>query len=429
MKLRDFQIEDGATIAKVRSALVAHEPRVGKTGITIHAANLLRAKIFVVVCPAGVKDNWRKAIEVFRVGQWIAIIVSYNKANEVLKVLRNSRMRICVLVVDESQYCKERSANRTRVIYGPMCDGLGGLAEFADHVYCLTGTPMPNNPTELWPMLRALAPHLIDNGRGKPMSWSSFRDRYCKQIQTPYGVKIIGGKNYKELKDKLKTFVLRRTRASVFGRDLLPPTTVYVRAEASHKSELAALSNSAAGLLVKQALGSANPLKMLAKAEKQAASLRKLFGIAKVPGILRLVAEELDIEPREKIVLFAYHHAVIDALRIGLKQYGAVAFDGRTSPDRKVAINKKFLSDSTCRVMIGQISAAGVGLDFSAANNVLFAEQDWVGDNNEQARSRIFNMASLDPKFTRFAVLLGSMDEQIAMACARKMSDFKKIFA
>lgn len=425
MELFGFQVEDGQTIAKRRSALVAHQPRVGKTGIGIHAADLLRARLVVVVCPAAVKDNWRKAIEIFRKGRWLAVIVSYNKAGEVLKVLRGKK--IDVLIVDESHYLKERSSNRSRVVFGPGCDGAGGLVELASHVYCLTGTPMPNSPIELWPMLRALAPELIDNGRGKPMSWSTFRDRYCKQLQTPYGMKIVGGKNYKELKDKMKGFVLRRTRAEVFGRDLVPPTTVYVRAEAGMKNELAALSNSAAGLLVKQALESSNPLKALAKAEKQAASLRKLFGMAKVPGLIRLIGEELDMEPGEKLVIFAYHHAVIDALRMGLRKYGAVSFDGRVSPDRKISIQNKFQNDSSTRIVIGQIQAMGVGLDFSRANNTLFAEQDWVGDNNEQARARMFNAGSPEPKFTRFAVLVGSMDEQIAAACARKMSDSDKI--
>lgn len=425
-ELRPFQREDGEYVSRRFATLVAHEPRVGKTNIAIHGSDLVDARIVVIVCPAAVKDNWREAIMEFRKGGWWAIIVSYNKANRVLKVLRGKKY---VLVIDECHYAKERSTGRTKAVYGTLCDRIGGLAEYATNIFLLTGTPMPNNPTELWPMLRCCAPELIDNGRGKPMSWSTFRDRYCKMINTPFGVKIAGSKNYKELKDKLKDFVKRRTRQSVFGRDMLPPTNVYVRAGSSDAKELTALMASDQGRAVAEALQSSNPLKALAKQEKHVASLRKLFGLAKVPGVVDLVKEELKADPKAKIVLFAYHHVVIDALRQQFREFGVESFDGRTSDDRKIRIKKRFQTDPKCRVVVGQLTAMGVGLDFSAANDVLFVEQSWVGDDNEQARSRIFNMNSPEPKFTRFVVLLGSLDEQISAACSRKLSDSKKLFS
>lgn len=425
-ELRPFQREDGEYVASRFSTLVAHEPRVGKTNIAIHASDLVDARIVVIVCPAAVKDNWREAVLEFRKGGWYAIIVSYNKAPRVLKVLRGKKY---VLVVDESHYCKERSTGRTKAVYGTLCDRTGGLAEYATKIINLTGTPMPNNPSELWAMLRCCAPEVIDNGRGKPMSWSSFRDRYCKMMNTPFGVKIAGSRNYRELKDKLKDFVIRRTRASVFGRDMLPPTRVYVRPKAAEQKELDALMNSEQGRAVAEALQSSNPLKALAKQEKHVAGLRKLFGLAKVPGVVDLVSSELDDDPNAKIVLFAYHHVVIDALRTNLKKYGVESFDGRTSDERKIRIKKRFQTDPKCRVVVGQLNAMGVGLDFSAANDVLFVEQSWVGDENEQARSRIFNMNSNEPKFTRFVVLVGSLDEQIVAASERKLQDTRRIFS
>lgn len=424
--LRDFQREDGEYVSRRFATLVAHEPRVGKTNIAIHGSDLVDARIVVIVCPAAVKDNWREAVLEFRKGGWWAIIVSYNKAGNVLRVLRGKRY---VLVVDESHYCKERSAGRTKAVFGTLCDKIGGLIEHATNVFLLTGTPMPNNPTELWPMLRACAPDIIDNGHGRPLSWSSFRDRYCKMINTPFGAKIAGSKNYAELRKKLEGFVIRRKRVDVFGRDMQPPTRVFVRPKAADKKDLDALMNTEQGRAVAAALQSSDPLKALAKQEKHVAGLRKLFGLAKVPGVIDLVSEELDADPNAKIVLFAYHHVVIDALRQGLKKYGAQAFDGRTSNDRKIRQQKEFKSNAKVRVQIGQLDAMGVGLDFSKADDVLFVEQSWVGDTNEQARSRIFNMNSPEPKFTRFVVLVGSLDDQISAACERKLSDTKKVFS
>lgn len=427
-ELRPFQREDGEYISKRFSTLVAHEPRVGKTNIAIHGADCVDAEIVVVICPAAVRDNWREAINVFRQGDWFAVITSYNKAPGVLRTLRRARKKF-VLVIDEAHYCKERSSQRTKTVFGTLCDKIGGLAEHATNIFLLTGTPLPNNPTELWAMLRCCAPQIIAGPNGKPMSWSAFRDKYCRVINTPFGMKIAGSKNYLDLKKRLEGFVIRRTRREVFGRDMQPPTKVFVRAEPKDLKELDALMATEQGRIVAEALQSANPLKALAKAEKHVAGLRKMFGLAKVPGAVELVKAELRDDPKAKIVLFAYHHVVIDALRQNLGEFGVEAFDGRTSDERKIRIKKKFQTDPNCRVVVGQLNAMGVGLDFSAANDVLFVEQSWVGDENEQARSRIFNMNSPDPKFTRFLVLLGSADEQISRACERKLGDSRKLFA
>ena len=429
---KPFQADDARKIAKRESALVAHEPRVGKTLIAIGAADIVRARLVFVVCPAAVKPNWLAAIEQGRRGNWSALIASYNKAPQILERARryfkyHPDERIDVLIVDESHLAKERRRLRTRAIYGATSDRTGGLAEFADRVYCLTGTPQPNHPGELWSMLRALAPELIDRGNGRPMSYTQFTDTYCKKLITMYGTKIVGAKRASELKDKLRSFVIKRTRLEVFGRDLQPPTKVYVTAATEHRAHLKELEKSEAGKRVLAALERGG-LKALSREEKHVASLRRLIGLAKVPGIIRLISDELDAEPRSKQVLFAYHREVVELLTRGLKKYGAVMFYGGVSAERKAWIEHDFKIKPGMRVIVGQLDAASLGLDFSPADVVTAVEQSWVGDTNWQAFARIFNMNSNRPKFPRFAVLKGSVDEQIVTASERKVKDSKKIF-
>lgn len=428
-QLFDYQRTDGAHIATRKSALVAHEPRVGKTNVAIHAADLLNAKLVVIVAPANVVNNWLRALDDFRQGDWIAVVVSWHKVGDLLKRLRPLKVTIDVLVLDESHYAKSRSAQRTKHVYGISCDSVGGLCELSSRTYCLTGTPLPNDPTELYPMLRSLASELILNDKGRPMSFSSFRDRYCAMVHTPFGMKIKGAKRYGELRAKLMDsgFAIRRTRKEVFGRDILPPTKVYIAPPSAYKSEIKAFEATEQGQKIKQAI-ERDGMQGLAKMEKEAAALRQLYGIAKVPGVASLVSEELDIEPDKKIVIGAWHTKVIDGLANALREYGVVMFDGRVDKARKVRLNDKFLRDPTCRVVVGQIWAMGVGLDFSSSDDVLFAEQSWVGTDNEQFRSRIFHPKSETPKSTRFAVLPGSTDELIGTACERKLKDARKIF-
>lgn len=425
--LKDFQIEDGRYIATRKSALVAHQPRVGKSGIAIHASDLVDARVVVVVCPAAVRVGWVGAIEDFREGAWMAFVVSYNKAAKLCARLRQAGVKIDVLIVDESQYAKERGSQRTRAVYGSTCERSGGLTELAERTYCLTGTPLPNHPGELWPMLRAIAPDLILDRRGKPMSYTAYTERYCRKIFTPFGMKIAGSKNYKELKKSLEGFLIRRMRRDVFGRDIQPPTRLYVQAAREHSEALDALEGSEQGKRIREALARGDGLRSLLKEEQQVGGLRQMMGLAKVPAIVEIVKDELDAEPKRKQVIFAYHTSVIDALKAGLKDYNFMVFDGRTPMKSRPRMNDKMLHDPTCRGSICQIEETKVGLDFSSADDALFAEQSWVGDDNEQARSRIFNMNSLEPKFTRFAAIKGSLDEEIGAACERKLNDARKV--
>ena len=422
--LKDYQVADGRHIATRTGALVAHEPRVGKTNVGIYAADLRRAKIVVVVCPASVISNWRKAIEEFRQGEWTALIVSYNMVGKLLAKIRG--IPIDVVIIDESHLAKSRDAARTRFIYGTLCDRIGGLIEHASAVYCLTGTPLPNSPLELWPMLRAIAPELIMQPNGKPLSMSAFRDRYCKIVRTPFGFKIAGSKNYKDLKSKLAGFMIRRTRKEVFGRDVQAPTKVFISPSAESRAELRDWEQSVEGKRIRTAIESGG-MEALHKLEGQAATMRRMFGLAKVPGLSSLIADELDADPKMKIIVGCYHTAVVDAYANSLRRFGVVTFDGRIDKARKVRINEKFQTDLKVRVAVGQISAMGLGLDFSAANDCIFAESSWVGDENAQFWSRIFNLAKDDPCFVRFAVLPGSIDETIATACERKLNDSRRI--
>lgn len=426
----DWQMKDARHIAPRKSALVGHQPRVGKSAIAIKAADLRRAKLVVIVLPANTRPNWEMAIDDFRNGSWVAILVSWAKAVEFNMKMRRWGRRIDVLIVDESHYGKERTAARTKAVYGPKCDGELGLAGMADVVYGLTGTPLPNNPTELWPMLRAIAPELIMSDKGRPMSYSAFRDRYCAVINNGFGgIKIRGARRYAELKEKLfgSGFMIRRTRQEVFGRDIMPPTDVFIDPPRAGMKEIAALEATDEGKAVRKALETGG-LGALAKLPgSTAATLRRLYGLAKVPGIASLVADELDAEPGAKIVIGAWHLDVINALALALKKYGAITFTGSLTPQRKKRANDKFQFDPTCRVVVGQIVAMGVGLDFSKADDCLFAEQSWVGTDNEQFRSRIFNVASPNPKFTRFAKLRGTMDILISNEAERKLKDAQKI--
>ncbi|MFX7333291.1 SNF2-related protein, partial [Acinetobacter baumannii] len=58
------------------------------------------------------------------------------------------------IVFDEAHYLKNPTAARTRAMLGTQCDGAKGLAKWAAHAWFLTGTPIPNDPVDIWPWMR-----------------------------------------------------------------------------------------------------------------------------------------------------------------------------------------------------------------------------------------------------------------------------------
>eukprot|EP00879_Flechtneria_rotunda_P014210 GHRR01014847.1.p1 GENE.GHRR01014847.1~~GHRR01014847.1.p1 ORF type:complete len:484 (+),score=235.29 GHRR01014847.1:1356-2807(+) len=96
-----------------------------------------------------------------------------------------------------------------------------------------------------------------------------------------------------------------------------------------------------------------------------------------------------------KLLVFAYHHPVLDAIedqlcnRHGL---GFIRIDGRTSSISRQQEVMKFQMDSSVCVALLSIKAAGSGLTLTAADQVVFAEMHWNPTDLEQCEDRIHRL-------------------------------------
>jgi SWI/SNF-related matrix-associated actin-dependent regulator 1 of chromatin subfamily A len=405
-----YQDEGARWLASRKHALLADEPGLGKTRQAIMACRRLGVLKVRIICPASVVDNWEREWRRFGAAEDRAAM-SYNAATKA------EPEDVDVLILDEGHYLKTRTAARTKAVYG------GHIAR-AKHVFVLTGTPAPNNPAELWPMLRALAPELIHNKHGKPMSYWDFVGRYCKTVDKGFGPTIVGGKNLQELKARISPFVLRRKKADVLTElpsirfDVLPVDGRAVVSDDQHRKIADALA--------------AGGLERLREIEPHVASFRRAVGLAKVANVVEWVKDQLD-SGLEKIVLMAYHRDVIDGLYHGLQKALAadewgVVVTGATPREHRQRFIDQFQTLAPCRVFIGQITAAGVGITLTAASDLLFVESSWVPSENEQAAMRIHRVGQHKACLVRFAYLAGSIDDDIQRACARKLETIKQLF-
>jgi hypothetical protein len=139
--------------------------------------------------------------------------------------------------------------------------------------------------------------------------------------------------------------------------------------------------------------------------------------VAKVPAVVEHVR---DIAEAEKVVVFAHHHDVIDALATELKEYDPVVVDGRVSAEDRHERVQRFQTDPDCRIYIGSITASGVGITLTAASRVVFAELDWVPGNITQAEDRLHRIGQRDTVFVQHLVVDGSLDARMAEVLVEK---------
>jgi SWI/SNF-related matrix-associated actin-dependent regulator 1 of chromatin subfamily A len=457
-----YQEIGAAFLAERKHALLADRMGLGKSCQAILACDMIGAKRILVICPAIARDNWSReftrfspmdrTVTIFRTGkdkpsETGVNITSFDLASD--KKVRSLLMakRFDVLIVDEAHFIKSRKASRTKVIYGAYCNGIKGLSGNSDYVWRLTGTPFPNNAAEIWT-------HLASAGKYKG-NYYEFERTFCAGYQGDYGFVITGNRNVTALQNLLEDFMIRRTELK--GLPPLTINTVVVPAgkvclETHYIMDVLTEGKSAviaeierqahalqASLSVVQdtyndhetiPLREEKSLQIIAAMGTSAAKFRKYVGLAKVPAVVETVVGELQEDRNKKIVIFAYHKSVIDQLSVDLDEFKPVKLFGGTPADRRQTFIDRFNDpNSSCRVFIGQVLAAGTAINLTVASDLIFVEQDYVPGNNAQAVMRCHRIGQDKPVRVRIFALADTIDERIEELLRKKMKTIAEIIS
>jgi SWI/SNF-related matrix-associated actin-dependent regulator 1 of chromatin subfamily A len=391
-----------AYAASRKSVLIGDEMGLGKTIQALGLINLDTAiQTILVVAPKSLLLNWQREAEKWLTRTVELTIINYDM---VWKRADLTERTWDLVVYDESQYLKNPKAKRTRA----------SLAIPARRRVFLTGTPILNRPVELWPIVNAIDPE----GLGR--NFFGFAQRYCGAKQIRAGRKMVwdftGASNLEELQDKMRQrFMVRRLKKDVLTE--LP---------AKRRQIIPLEANGASGILkaekkLIEQLGfeeAARALEGQSAAFTEMAKLRHDLGVAKVGKAVEHIIDMLD--GADKVIVFAHHHDVIDILKAGLEQFGCVTITGQTKDtDRQAAVDR-FQTDPGCRVFVGNIKAAGVGLTLTAASTVVFVEQDWTPGWMAQAEDRAHRIGQTESVLVQYLVFDGSMDAVLAQTLVSK---------
>lgn len=438
-------------LADRQFAVLADEPRVGKTGASIIAADYLMVANILVVTTASGRAVWKRGFADWSpYGRKLQIVTPKDKLQADTKVcvvgwpsVADAKLRVQLLarqwdllILDEGHYAKSFEAKRTQAVYGELIeDGARllvntALRSKAKVVWPLSGTVMPNSPFDLYPMLRSCAPErLAATGAGPDVTRESeFKRRYCKikpkKIGHGYMARwidvVIGGQNLDELRDRLDGLLLLRTQKDVGIREPIHEIFPLIVSERSRRA-------ADAGLDTKRVLAAieAGDTKDL---DMHLGPLRRLTGELKARAVVDALKEEFDCG-LDKIVLAAWHHETMAILKEGLASYGVVGIDGSTAPTNRDKAVRSFSTDPNTRVFIGQIQAAGEAIDLSAASELLFVETSFIPKDMKQMSLRITNHTQTRQARVRVATLEGSIDEAIQASLLRKWSAIREVLS
>ena len=450
------------------NTLLGDEMGLGKTIEAIGVINCQGAIVKVlVVCNATLKLNWKIELDkwLVRTGYRVevayanqpfpradVVITNYAMLTRVCKCIElNCRKKPCknqcagypgpwdrsecplhsktwdILIVDECHKVKNNKALRSRAVKA---------VEAKTRLY-LTGTPIVNRPVELWPLVSVLDPATFSD-------FFPFALRYCNARKNSYGKWDFGGaSNLDELQDKLRASIMvRRLKKDVLSE--LPPKRRQVieipvngssaiieaenKASAASEERLATLK-----VAVELAKASEDPedyaeaVKALRKgwlvAFTEMAKVRHDTAVAKIPFVIDHLNSVL--EAGNKVVVFAHHHDVLDALAEEFSKV-AVKLDGRTNQKVRQENIERFQTDDKVRMFIGGIQAAGLGITLTAASHVVFAELDWVPGNVTQAEDRLHRIGQANSVLVQHLVLEGSIDANIAKTMVEKQAVIDK---
>jgi SWI/SNF-related matrix-associated actin-dependent regulator of chromatin subfamily A-like protein 1 len=430
-----------------KNTLLGDDMGLGKTVQAIGIFNADESiKKVLVLCPATIKTNWYREIMRFsvrkvKVGigdskicpmpedgfQWVILNYDVITKHKKLKSIEWD-----MIICDECHRLKNPKTIRGKFIYGEYGNPDNPPIKARRKVF-LTGTPIVNRPSELFPIISFLDPETWAK------KWKYFMSRYCNYNQTRWGCDIKGANldRLPELQEILRrTIMVRRLKSDVLT-ELPAKTRQIIEIEPTLEMEQYILAENECmeskeatyeELKVKVELAKAGSEESYRSAVKELQSamqvsfeemarLRHETALAKVPAVIEDIKDFLEAE--EKVVCFMHHKDCIEKVAAAFPGQVVTLTGDTTQANRQAAIDA-FQIDPVIKVFVGSITAAGVGITLTAASTVIFGEFTWVPGEITQAEDRCHRIGQKDAVNVRHIVLNGSLDAKLAKTLVEK---------
>ncbi len=434
-KLLNFQKEGLDFLLKSSgNALLADEMGLGKTVQTLaYLASEKQAFPALVIAPLVTLNNWQREIEKFmkrksrngrlvenevptstiirrgkieELGKFDFYIINYDLLFKRLNDL--SHLDIRTIVCDEVQNLRSKTTKKY--------DAVKKLTALPSIKYRigLSGTPIYNRGSEIWPIIDILRPGLLGNfnefceyfcyvnEQGKAIVLKSKRESLRNQLQKHVMLRRRKTDVLKELKDKVRYKEVIDADTNYYFNEL---DRIWKKLEEEQKDAESAFDKSSS-------------YQRAIQSERQAA------GIAKLPHVINFVTNIMEIE--ESVVVFCHHRSIHNLLHQNLSDFSPVSIiGGQSDKVRQEQIDK--FQNGESKLMIAGLRAGNLGINLHRARYVIFAELDWSPAIHRQAEDRLHRIGQKNTVFAYYLIGNGTLDNHVANVLVDKSYEIDSI--
>ena len=338
------------------------------------------------------------------------VVVNYESAWRIEKDLL--RFDADLIIADEAHKIKEARTAQSKAMHH--------FGDKARYKLLLTGTVITNRELDVFSQYRYLNRKVFGD------SFYAFRNRYFDMVG--YGNHIPRFRNYMldDFLQRMHSVAFRVTKNECLD---LPDITEEVRSvelEPKAKKIYAELEKESYTELEGADVSAVNVLtKLLRLSQVTGGHLTDDEGDTSAVSTAKLdaLSDILDTAMAEekKIVVMARFVPELNDIQALLETTGigyAVVRGGIKNRDEEI---RRFQEDSDCRVFVGQIAAAGLGITLTAASTMVFYSLDYSMSNFEQAKARIHRVSQTENCLYIYLVAKGTVDTKVLRALRHKV--------
>ena len=414
------------------------EMGTGKSLTALAVAGVLagfgRIDRVLIVCPLSIMGVWEDELERYADYPYSITVLkgTMHKKRELLSSLPASPLSIVVvnyesmwrleaelfrfhaglIIADEGHRLKDGTSRQSKAMHR-----LGDRATFR---LLLTGTAITNKELDIYSEYRFRDPEIF--GR----SFYAFRSRYFSMGGYGGYVPQFRKEMSDEFLQKLHSIAFRVRKEECLD---LPPITEEVRTidlEPAARDLYDQIEEESYADLKKSEVTAINVLTRILRLSQITGGFltdddRKNHAVSSAKlDALSDILETMQSENR-KLVIIARFIPELDAIEALLKKKGieySVVRGGVTNRDEQV---RRFQQEESCRVFVGQIQAAGMGITLTAASTMVFYSLSYNMADFDQAKARIHRVSQTENVHYIYLCCRSTIDRKVLRALRNKI--------
>lgn len=343
------------------------------------------------------------------------------------------------IILDEVHHIKNHKARQTKVIDLHKDD--------FNYRYILTGTPTPNNFSEIYSQINFLEPSIINKSY---YSWLSEIANIGNKFSA-YSLNYVYKEKQKEWEDKFKDIVIRHKSEDILELPDLYIKNIYCELTDIQKKIYEQLINYVITVIKESDDGKLIPRRLVNKfayislAYENAELLKnkidpiyskKLFDLVnkfdfnKHHGkldILDSLVDDYINNQNQKITLFDFHPRTLNSLYDRYKKYNPVLIHGQVDHDNELSNNEyrekeleRFKKDDKCKLLIGSFRVLSTAINLTECKRVIYFSRDFSYVNWSQSIKRFHRIGQTESVIINPLIFEDSLDLYIEKIIAHK---------